>query len=300
MRSSSPPPLADLLPSWELALRAERKSPQTLKSYGDGVRRFLAWCAAEGVPPVLDRRTVSAFIAALLDAGAEPATARARQLALRRFSGWLVEEGELDTDQLLGLKPPKLDVKHTARLTDDQLRALVAACSGRELRDRRDEAIVRFMLETGARAGEVVALQVGDIDLRAGTAIVRRGKGGKSRSVPFGPEVSLALDRYLRSRRSHRLGDTDALWLGDRGKAFSYYALHATLAQRAAKAGIPDFHPHLLRHTAAQRWLDRGGSESSLMAVAGWTRPDMLMRYTKATAAARAAEESRRLNLGEL
>ncbi len=297
MRSPSPPPLAELLPSWELALRAERKSPQTLKSYGDGVRRFLAWCAAEDVPPVLDRRTVTAFVASLLDAGAEPATARARQLGLRRFSGWLVEEGELDADQLLGMKPPKLDVKHTARLTDDQLRALVAACSGR---DRRDVAIVRFMLETGARAGEVVALQMSDIDLRAGTAIVRRGKGGKSRSVPFGPEVSLALDRYLRTRRSHRLGDTDALWLGDRGKAFSYYALHATLAQRAAKAGIPDFHPHLLRHTAAQRWLDHGGSESSLMAVAGWTRPDMLMRYTKATAAARAVEESRRLNLGQL
>src|SRR3954454_1367047 len=85
--------LATLLPSWELHLRAERKSPQTVKSYGDGVRRFLDWCAQAGRPATLDRPSVNAFVAALLDAGAEPSTARAWQLALRRFSAWLVEEG---------------------------------------------------------------------------------------------------------------------------------------------------------------------------------------------------------------
>ena len=69
-------------------------------------------------------------------------------------------------------------------------------------------------------------------------------------------------------------------------------------------AGIEGFHPHVLRHTAAQRWLSADGSadgsEGGLMAVAGWSRRDMLDRYTRATAAERAAEESRRLNLGEL
>ena len=58
--------------------------------------------------------------------------------------------------------------------------------------------------------------------------------------------------------------------------------------------------PHRLRHAAAHRWLAKGGSEGGLMAVAGWTRPDMLLRYTKAQASARAAEEAQRLNPGEL
>jgi integrase len=56
----------------------------------------------------------------------------------------------------------------------------------------------------------------------------------------------------------------------------------------------------MLRHTAAHRWLAAGGSEGGLMAVAGWTRPDMLVRYTRAQASARAAEEAQRLNLGDL
>ena len=221
--------LPGLLPSWELHLRAERKSPETVKSYGDGVRRFLAWADGEGRPAVLDRASVNAFVADLLEAGAEPATVRARQLALRRFSAWLREDGDMFT----------------------------------------------------------------------GTATVRRGKGGRGRVVPFGPQTSRALDRYVRARRGHRLADTPALWLGDRGKAFSYDALHKTLGERARVAEIKGFRPHRLRHTAAYRWHAAGGSEGGLMAVAGWTQPDMLLRYTRVQASARAAAEARALGLGD-
>jgi site-specific recombinase XerD len=293
--------LAELLGSWELALRAERKSPQTVKSYGDGVRRFLAWCHERSREPALDRATVAAFIADLLDQGAEATTARSRQLALRRFSAWLAEEGEIPRDELVGAKPPKIDAKIVEPLSDDQLRALLKACLGLDpFRDRRDEAIVRIMLETGLRAGEVVSMTVPDTNLAEGTAVVRRGKGGKGRVVPFGAQTVRAIDRYIRARRTHRLAATDTLWLGDRGKAFSYYGLHKALRERATTAGIKGFHPHRLRHTAAHRWLAAGGSEGGLMAVAGWTRPDMLLRYTRAKAEQRAAEEAKRLNLGDL
>jgi site-specific recombinase XerD len=295
-----------LAQSWQLALRAERKSPATLKTYSDGVRLYLAWCAEEDAEP-FTRAALNLWTATLLDKGAAATTARSRQLAVRRFASWLTDEAELPTDPFLGVKSPKLDDKVIEPLTDDELRAILKACvppKGAEqqvaLRFRRDEAIIRLMIDAGLRAGEVVALEVADVDLAAGTAVVRRGKGGKGRTVPVGPEASLAIDRYLRLRRGHRLAETPALWLGDRGKRFSYDALHKTLGERAAAAGLIGFHPHKMRHTWAHRWLSRGGSESGAMAVGGWTRPDMLMRYSKAQASARAAEEARRLNLGEL
>jgi len=299
-RAVLPVDLASLISSWELHLRAERKSPQTVKAYGDGVRRFLSWCVTNEQPAVLDRPTVDAFVAGLLEAGAEAATARSRHLALRRFSRWLTEEGELTADQLIGSRPPRLDQKLVHPLDDDQLKTLLAVCTGPDLRDRRDEALVRLMVETGLRAGEVVTMTVPDVDLARGSAVIHRGKGGKGRVVPFGPHTGRALDRYLRARRTHRLADTTALWLGDRGKGFTYFGLHAALKNRALQAGITGFHPHLLRHTAAHRWLAAGGSEGGLMAVAGWTRPDRLLRYTRARASQRAAEEARRLNLGDL
>jgi site-specific recombinase XerD len=292
--------LAALLPSWELSLRAERKSPQTIKSYGDGVRAFLRWCDEHGHSPALDRDLMKAFVADLLDSGAEPATARARQLGMRRFSVWLAEEGEIDDDPLLGLKAPKLDAKVTDSLTDDELRRLIKACAGKDLRDRRDEAIVRLMAETGMRAGELLDLTVADVDLERGLVTVVRGKGGKGRLAPFGPQTARAVDRYLRMRRTHRLADTTALWLGDRGKGIAYHGLRNTLQYRAEVAGIKDFHPHLMRHTAASRWLAAGGSEGGLMAVAGWSTRDMIDRYTRSTASDRAAAEARGLNLGEL
>ena len=285
--------LRALLDSFLLNLRGERKSPQTVKTYGDGVRAFFTWCEATGTPAALERATVAAFTASLLDAGAEAATARSRQLAVRRFSAWLATEGEIPADQLARMSPPKLDVKAIHPLTDDQLVALLAACKGPDLRDKRDEAIVRLMTETGARAGEILALQVPDVDLAAGTAVISKGKGGKARSVPFGPRTGAALDRYIRARRRHRLASTPVLWLGQGGKEFGYHALRDTLRYRAERAGIGALNPHLLRHTAAHRWLAAGGSEGGLMAVAGWTRPDMLLRYTKARAEQRAADEAR-------
>jgi integrase/recombinase XerD len=283
-----------------LALSAERKSPKTVKLYSEGVRMFLRWCEETGTTPELTKPAAHAFIASLLDNGAEAATARARHGALKRFCAWLAAEGEIDDDRLLGMKPPKVDTKVSDPLTNDELRALIKACQGKAMRDRRDEAIIRLMAETGMRAGEVAVLTITDVDLGRGIAVARRGKGGKGRIVPFGPQTAAAIDRYQRLRRNHLLSGTMALWLGDRGKTFSYTALHRSLGYRAKVAGIDRFHPHLLRHTAASRWLAAGGSEGGLMAVAGWRKRDMLDRYVAATASERAAAEARGLNLGDL
>jgi site-specific recombinase XerD len=267
--------LPALLTSWKLAMRAERKSQQTVSTYDEGVRQYLRWCEGSDVEPDLSRASVAAWLSALLDGGAQPATARARYMAVRRFSAWLLEEGEIATDHIVGMKPPGLDTKVVDPLTEAELRALLKSCASPALKDRRDEAILRFMLETGARAGEVIALTVSDIDLQAGTAIVRRGNGGKSRSVPFSAQPARAIDRCLRIRKAHRLaGSTDAVWLGGRGQTFRYDALYKSLGDRAAAAGVADFHPHRLRHTAAHRWLAAGGSEGGgLMAVAAGRGP---------------------------
>src|SRR5262249_49448484 len=141
--ASSLPDLAELLPSWQLAMRAERKAAGTIKTYSDGVTGFLRWCDKTNTPPELTKKSVQAFISELLANGAEAATARSRQLSLKRFATWLVDEGELDTDPLLGLKQPSIDNKVVDALTDEQLRSLIKACQGKSLKDRRDEAIVR-------------------------------------------------------------------------------------------------------------------------------------------------------------
>jgi site-specific recombinase XerD len=109
--------LHDLLPSWRVALQAQNKSPRTLTSYTDGVRAYLTWCKNTGTAPDLTKTSVQAFTASLLEAGAEPATAKSRHASLRRYAAWLAEEGEIASDPLIGLKPPKLFKKVTDSLS---------------------------------------------------------------------------------------------------------------------------------------------------------------------------------------
>jgi site-specific recombinase XerD len=291
--------LASLLDSWLIHLAAEGLARETLRSYGLSVRQFLSWCTDQGITPALHRDAVKAFIAGMLASGTEPATARLRLAAIRQFSAWLAGEGETTQDELLGMKLPKLRTKVIEPLTEDDIKSLMKVCSGRDFRDVRDAAILRLVIETGMRAGEVIALRVTDIDARSGVAIVRKAKNGKGRRVSFGPHTAQAVDKYLRQRRAHRLAGTSALWLGAGGKAFGYPALRKALLERAKAAGISGFHPHLLRHTFASRWLAAGGSEGGAMAQGGWSERAMLDRYTQATSEVRAAEEARRLGLGD-
>ena len=292
--------LREALEEWGIHLRAMRRSQQTVKSYTDGVRFFLDWCEEAGIEPDLVPAVVNRFMVALEERGNKGSTLVSRQLAIRRFSAWLAQEGIIEADRLAGMKRPGLEVPVMEPLTDEELRALVKACAGTTMRDRRDEAIVRLLAETGLRAGECIGLELPDVDLQRGTVVVRKGKGGKGRVVGIGPQTSQSIARYLRTRKGHRLEGHAALWLGERGRAFTYDAMHKALRDRATRAGIDRFHPHLLRNTFAHRWLSASGSQAGLMAAAGWSRPDMLVRYTAFHQQARAVDEARRLNLGDV
>jgi site-specific recombinase XerD len=296
------PDLSALVDSWRLAMQADRLAPATIDSYVRGVRYYLAWCAEKGENSPFSKPTLQRWITHLLDGGAEPATARIRAQAVRRFAAWLTAEAEIDTDPFLGMRPPRLDTKVVSVLDEDQLRLMLKACAGRGLHDRRDEAMLRLLTETGMRAGELLALNIPDVDLGRGLATIRRGKGGKGRVVPFGPQTGAAIDRYLRARHRHRLASAPALWLPTTGSGdrLSYHGLRVALGHRAHTAGIVGFHLHKLRHTFASRWLANKGSEGGLMAVAGWSSREMVDRYARATASERAAAEARSLHLGDL
>jgi site-specific recombinase XerD len=299
--AAPPLTLAELLESWKQVLKAENKAKTTFLNYSTGVTGYIRWCEERGETPVVDRALVTEWVAELLAKGLEPTTVKARQLAVRRFSAWMAGEDDIPyTDQLLGIKPPKLSEKLVQPLTEKELRLMIAACEGNALRDRRDEAVIRLMAETGLRAGEVIALQVSDLNMPTGVVIIRKAKSGRGRVVPFSPKTAVALDKYLRLRRSHPLADRPQLWVGERGSGLSYVGLRASLIERAELAGIKHFHLHLLRHTAASRWLYAGGSEQGLMSMAGWSDRSMLDRYTRATAGERALDEARRLGLGDL
>ena len=145
-------PLAELLESWKHVLQAENKAQPTYTNYTTGVMFFIRWCEARGETPRIDRELVIKWVADSLASGLQTATVTGRQLAIRRFSAWMSAEDGIDyTDQLLGIKPPKA-VEKLIELSEKELKLMIAACEGKALRDRRDEAIIRLMAETGMRS----------------------------------------------------------------------------------------------------------------------------------------------------
>lgn len=279
-----------LIDSWVLSLHS--KSPRTVDLYTREVTRFADWLDAEGRTGDLlrvTRRDAEGYITALRELGRSPSTIRSRWIALRSFYNWCLEEDELDASPLAKVRVPKPDPPPPEVVPVDDLRLLLKACEGRTFEDRRDAALLRFLVATGLRASEACALAVDDIDLRNRVVHVRHGKGDRSRLVRFDPATAAALDRYRRARARHRHAGSPRFWLGFRGP-LTRKGLGPILDKRCAQAGIGHVHPHQLRHTFADRFLSNGGTEGDLQRLGGWENAEVMRRYGAARATDRALD----------
>ncbi|MDP9418984.1 MAG: tyrosine-type recombinase/integrase [Actinomycetota bacterium] len=281
-----------LLDSWSLALH--RKRPRTVEHYLVELRRFASWLKDHDRPEEapgdllgVGKSDVEHWLADLRRQGRAGNTIRNRWVALRSFYGWLAEEGEVESNPVARVVVERPDTPSPLVLTDDELRALLGACRGQAFEDRRDLALLRLLAATGLRASEVVGLKLDDVDLRTRTARVE-GKGGRYRIVRFDPETAAALDRYRRARARHRLAGRPELWVGHRGP-LTRKGLPSILNKRARQAGIErHLHPHLLRHTFADRYLAQGGQEGDLQRLGGWSDAAVMRRYGASRATDRA------------
>jgi site-specific recombinase XerD len=290
----------DLVPSWRRSLAAEGKSPRTIENYIEGATLLVRFLEEQGFPTEIDRINrghVEEWLVAFSASGRSPATVANRFRSARLFFKWCVEDGEIDESPMTKLRQPKIPPPHTPVLNDAELSALLKDCNGRDFLDVRDRALLRFLIDTGARRGEVLAMTVAGLNLDDGVVIVT-GKGGKVRALPFGVKATRELDRYVRVRASHPQGDRPELWLSRVGP-LTPGGLNAIVAARSERVLGRKIHPHQFRHSWASQWLASGGSEGDAMMIAGWSDRAMLSRYGKAVAADRAIAAHRRLSPGD-
>jgi site-specific recombinase XerD len=169
---------------------------------------------------------------------------------MRRSCRWLVTEGELEVAPTDGIEIPSPPDKPVPILTDDEIAALLKTCAvdrGRPgvfdrtvFLGRRDEVVLRLLLDTGVRVSELCGLELTDVDLDRELAYVT-GKGSRPRVVPFGARTGQSIDRYLRVRAQHPYASSNQLLLGLRGPMTTDGA-RKVLNVRSAQAGLNGVH----------------------------------------------------------
>ena len=292
---TAPDDVTVLVTSWRRSLAARRASPRTIATYTTAVEQLAAYLAAAGMPSRLvyiRREHVEAWITDLL-ARRAPATANNRWRGAQAFFGWCVEEGEIRESPMARMMPPSLPETPPPVLREPELRAILAGCErDKTWLGRRDEAVLRVFMDTGARRAEVLGLRLEDVDLDRGVLSVT-GKGSRTRLVAIGDATIRALDRYIRLRARKPGADVPWLWLGRKGQ-LGETGMAGLIRARGAAAGLA-VHPHLFRHAYAHSMLSAGMQESDLMAVAGWKSREMLPRYAASTRQERALKAARAL-----
>jgi site-specific recombinase XerD len=255
--------LYSLAQEYLLFLEAERGySPLTVSSYRSDLSQLFRHLQQLGAPeglPGLTLPNARSWLVAMHRAGLSPNTVARRVAALRGFSRYLSDEGYSDRDVCARLSSPARVRSMPQCLSAEELTALRLAA----LRQRvaynafRDHAIITLAVFTGLRRGELLGLQMGDVDLSQGVLRVQRGKGRKSRVVPLVGDVVEALGDWLTFRRTK---GTDRVFTTIRGNRIYPSRLQVIWRAVLGRSGVtrPGVTLHTLRHSVATLLLQSG------------------------------------------
>jgi len=183
-----------------------------------------------------------------------------------------------------GLTSPRT-VKSPPRhvLTVRQVHRLLLAPDVTDTLGLRDRAMLEVFYATGVRVSELIGLNTADVDLESDELHVRRGKGGKSRSVPMGKDASLWIGKYLERSRPDLLlkASEKALFISCRGRRFDRANLARIVRTYGKQARISwRVTPHIMRHSFATHLIKGHASLRHVQEMLGHASLNSTQVYT--------------------
>lgn len=279
--------------AWEAELfvsSAADLAPSSRRAYAGALRSFTQWAQAEGCrrPQEVDRALLRRYLARMGACGLARATVAADMAAIRRYFRWQRSRGTLEVDPTEGLSVPPARRRLPDVLGEPEMRAMLEAPSpAHQARQApeiskalslRDGAVLELLYASGLRVSELCNLDLAAIDLRASRVRVR-GKGGRTRVVPFHHRCAGALERWLSEGREVLClpgSPVDAAFLGRRGGRLDPREVRRVVDARSLRPT----HPHAIRHSFATHLLDGGADLRAVQELLGHASVRTTQVYT--------------------
>ena len=208
---------------------------------------------------------------------------------IRSFFNFLSREGMIKTNPTINLITPKIDKKLPYFLYLQEIKKFIESTPRHTLLGIRDRAILELLYGTGIRVGELVNLNIHDIDMYEKTIRIF-GKGSKERILPLGNPGIEAVQKYLTSRNLFRKNisinknDLNALLLNRFGGRLSARSIRRIIIKYMKIAGLnKKISPHVLRHSFATHLLGGGADLRSVQELLGHESLSTTQIYTHIT-----------------
>ena len=265
--------LKQQLHSFLIAKKIDGLSPKTLKNYREMLNAFAAQVDKHVAQITTD--DIRGYIGYLAEERKlKESSIQTHINTLRSFFGWLEVEEIIKKNPTRKIKSLKIDRMRARRpLTAEQLEQLRDGCQ-----TYKEKAIVEFLVSTGCRLGEMVGIQLEQVDWQNRSVVVL-GKGNKERTVYFSVRAKLMLQEYQARRKG---GNT--LFAISRAP---YGPMTPRAVQRMLKKigertkGLRHIHPHILRHTFASNALNSGMDITVIQHLLGHTDPKTTLIYAE-------------------
>ena len=274
--------MQDEIDAFVAYLAHERRfSPHTLAAYRRDLDALASGLTQSGTShwSAVDNHDVRHLVAARHRQGAAPASIARQLSALRSLYAWLLREGRVQHNPAVDVRAPKQARRLPKTIDVDALAALLDVTPQAPI-DIRDHALLELFYSAGLRLAEAVGLNVADLDLAAGRALVL-GKGQRQRQVAIGSRAATALRRWLIIREDWARATEPALFVSRHGTRLSRSSVAARMQRWAVRHGLPvRLHPHKLRHSFASHLLESSGDLRAVQEMLGHAQISTTQIYT--------------------
>lgn len=270
------PKLSYAFDGFQARNKARNLSIATIKGYKETFDRFTALCMDEMKCDEIGRKTVDAFVTALMDDGIKASSINHYLRNMRSFLYWCMDEGYVQRFKI-PLQKEQESIKET--YSDEEIRLLIREpVKHASFVEWRSWAMVCWFLSTGNRAETACNIKIGDLYFQENEIYINKAKTKKAMILPMGNELKQVLRKYI-SQFRHESTDDEYLFCNVGNQRLTVNALQCGIRSYNKSRGVEITGIHAFRHTFAKNWIRNNGDVFRLQKILGHKSLEMTRRY---------------------